>query len=168
MSVKKQVPSFCKMCSFYEEVTEELLDEHDVDSFLTHILDNSQSQNGRARVSKASFKNLLQSSSSNFCYSKTQHRFILQRGKKFFKKKTQVFVDSLRDSLKTSDEESNFLQFSLPKPKIKIGLTKSKGSSCAYYYEDNIEHPNRFILLSFWYQNNNSCVFFHQKVWNSR
>ena len=32
MSVKKQIPSLCKLFSFYEEVPEEFLDETDVDS----------------------------------------------------------------------------------------------------------------------------------------
>ena len=32
MSVKKQIPSFCKLYSFYEEIPEVFLDETDVDS----------------------------------------------------------------------------------------------------------------------------------------
>ena len=31
MSVKKQIPSFCKILSFYEEIPEEFLDDTDVD-----------------------------------------------------------------------------------------------------------------------------------------
>ena len=34
MSVKKQNTSLCKLCSFYEEIPEEILDKTDVDSFL--------------------------------------------------------------------------------------------------------------------------------------
>ena len=33
MSVKKQIPSSCKLYSFYEEIPEEFLDETDVDSY---------------------------------------------------------------------------------------------------------------------------------------
>ena len=33
MSVKKQIPSLCKLYSFYEEKPEEFLDETDVDSY---------------------------------------------------------------------------------------------------------------------------------------
>ena len=32
MSVKKQIPSFCKFYSFYEEKPEEFLDETDLDT----------------------------------------------------------------------------------------------------------------------------------------
>ena len=35
MSVKKQIPRLCKLYSFYEEKSELLLDETDVDSFFT-------------------------------------------------------------------------------------------------------------------------------------
>ena len=35
MSVKKQIPSLCKLYSFYEEIPEEFLDETDVDSIFT-------------------------------------------------------------------------------------------------------------------------------------
>ena len=34
MSVKKKIPSLCKVYSFYEEIPEEFFDETDVDSYL--------------------------------------------------------------------------------------------------------------------------------------
>ena len=37
MSVKKQIPSLCKLYSFYEEITEEFLDETDGDIYFYHI-----------------------------------------------------------------------------------------------------------------------------------
>ena len=44
MSTKKQISSFSKLYSIYEEVPEEFLDETDVDSYFYHsILDISQS-----------------------------------------------------------------------------------------------------------------------------
>ena len=53
MSVKKQIPSLCKLYSFHEEMPEEFLEETDVDSsFYQNISDNSQSQHRKARVSK--------------------------------------------------------------------------------------------------------------------
>ena len=36
MSVKKQLPSLCKLFSFYDELPEEFLDETDVDSYFYH------------------------------------------------------------------------------------------------------------------------------------
>ena len=52
MSVEKQIPSFCKLYSFHEEIQEEFLDENDVDSYFYHnIFDISQSQHRIVRVS---------------------------------------------------------------------------------------------------------------------
>ena len=67
MSVKKQIPSLCKLYSFYEEIPEELLDETEVDSnFYRNIFDISQSQHRIVRVSRGSNKkNHLQSSCSS-------------------------------------------------------------------------------------------------------
>ena len=58
MSVKKQVPSFCKFYSFYEEIPEEFLEETDVDSYFYHnIFDISQSQHRFVRDSRGSNNN---------------------------------------------------------------------------------------------------------------
>ena len=57
MSVKKQIPSLCKLYSFYEEIPEENLDETDVDCFVYHkIFDISQSQHRIVLVSRGSNK----------------------------------------------------------------------------------------------------------------
>ena len=58
MSVKKQIPSLCKLYSFYVEIPEEFLDETDVDSCFYHnIFDISQYQHRTLRDSRG----------SNFC-----------------------------------------------------------------------------------------------------
>ena len=75
------------------------------------------------------------------------------------KKELTRLVDNLRDFLKTIDEASKCIQIPLPKPKVRIGSTKSKENLFAHYYNDIIEHPNRQIRLSFRFGNNNSCVF---------
>ena len=59
MSVKKRIPSLCKLYSIHEETPEEFLDETDVDSYLYHIFDISQSQHRIARVSKGSNKKIF-------------------------------------------------------------------------------------------------------------
>ena len=56
MSVKKQIPSLCKLYSFYEELPEESLDETDVDSYFYIIFDICQSQHRKVRVSRGSNK----------------------------------------------------------------------------------------------------------------
>ena len=75
------------------------------------------------------------------------------------KRELTSLVDSLRDFLKTFDHASKCIQIPLPKPKVKIGSTKSKDNLFAPYYNDIIEHPNRQIRLSFRFGNKNSCVF---------
>ena len=57
MSVKKQIPSLCKLYSFYEEIPEEFLDETEVDSYFYHnVFDISQSQHRIRRVTRGSNK----------------------------------------------------------------------------------------------------------------
>ena len=66
MSVKKQIPSLCKVFSFYEEIPEEFLDETYVDSYAYHnIYDISHSQHRRRRVSRGSNRKYLQSGCSS-------------------------------------------------------------------------------------------------------
>ena len=53
MSVKKQIPSLCKLYSFYEDLPEEFLDKIDAVSFFYRsIFDISQSQHRIVRVSE--------------------------------------------------------------------------------------------------------------------
>ena len=57
ISTRKQISSWCKLYSIYEEKPEDFLDETDVDSYFYHtILDISQSHNRIVRVSKGSNK----------------------------------------------------------------------------------------------------------------
>ena len=165
MSVKKQIPSLCKLYSFYEEKPEEFLDETDADScFYQNIFDISQSQERKVRVSRGSTKKSSAIKLFQFCDSKTQQRYILQEKVKISKRELTCLVDSLRDFLKTFDKTSKCIQIPLPKPKVEIGSTKSKDNLFAHHYNDSIEHPNRQIRLSFRSGNNNSCVFSHKKV----
>ena len=60
MSVKKPIPSLCKLYSFFEEIPEEFLDETDVDSYFYHnIFDISQSQHRTVRVSRGSNEKII-------------------------------------------------------------------------------------------------------------
>ena len=160
MSVKKQIPSLCKLYSFYEETPEEFLDETDVDSYFHHnIFDLSQSQHRIVRVSRGSNKKSFAIKLFQFCDLKTQQRYILQEEVNISKRKLTCLVDNLRDFLKTFDQASKCIQILLPKPKVEIGSTKSKDNLFVHHYNDIIEHPNRQIRLSFRFGNNNSCVF---------
>ena len=78
MSVKKQIPSLCKLYSFHEEIPEEFLDETDVDSYFYHnIFDICQSQHRIVRVSRGSNKKSFTIKLFQFCDLKTQQRYIL-------------------------------------------------------------------------------------------
>ena len=59
MSVKKQIPSLCKLYSFYEELLEEFLVETVVDSYFYHIFDISESEHRIVRVSGGSNKKIV-------------------------------------------------------------------------------------------------------------
>ena len=67
--------------------------------------------------------------------------------------------DSRRDFLKSFDLAGKCIQVPPPKPKVKIGYTKSEDNLIAHYYYDIIEQPSRQNRLSFRFGNNNSCVF---------
>ena len=72
MSVKKQIPSLCKLYSFYEEIPEEFLDESDVDSYFYHnIFDISQCQHRGVQVSRGSNKKSFAIKLFQFCDLKT-------------------------------------------------------------------------------------------------
>ena len=160
MSVKKQIPSLCKLYSFYEEIPEEFLDETDVDSYFYHdIFDISQSQHRIVRVSRGPNKKSFAIKLFQFCDLKTQQRYILQEKVNISKRELTCLVGSLRDFLKTFDQASKCIQIPLPKPKVEIGSTKAKDNLFAHYYNDIFEHPNRQIRLSFRFGINNSCVF---------
>ena len=165
MSVKKQIPSLCKLYSFYEEIPEEFLDETDVDSHFHHtFFDISQSQHRIGRVSRGSNKKYFAFKLFQFCNLKTQQRYILQEEVNISKRELTCLVDNLRDFLKTFDQASKCIEIPLPKPKDEIGSTKSKDNLFAHPYNDIIEHPKRQIRLSIQIGNNNSCVFSLKKI----
>ena len=160
LSVKKQIPSLCKLYSIYEEIPEEFLDETDVDSCFYHnIFDISQSQHRIARVSRGSNKKSFGIKLFQFCDLKTQQRYILQEELNISKRELTCLVDSVRDFLKTFDHASKSIQIPLPKAKVEIASIISKDNLFAHYYKDIIEHRNKGIRFSFRFGNNNSCVF---------
>ena len=160
MSVKKQIPSLCKLYSFYEEIPEDVLDETDVDSYFYHnIFDISQSQHRVVGVSRGSNKKSFAIKLFQCCDLKTQQRYILQEEVNISKSGLSCLIDSLRDFLKAFDHGSKCLQIPQPKPKVDIGYTKSKHNLFVHCYSDIIERPNRQIRLSFRFGNNDSRVF---------
>ena len=160
MTGKKQFPSFCKLCSFYEQKPEEFLDETDVHSYFYHkSLGVSQSHHRMVRVSTGSNKKSFAIKLYQFCDLKTRQRYILREEVNYSKRKLTSLVDSLGDFVKTFDHTSKCIQIALPKPKVEIGSTKSKVNLFVHHCNQIIEHTNRQIFLSFRFGNNNYCAF---------
>ena len=158
MSLKKQIPSLCKLYSFCDEIPEEFSDKTDVDSYFpNNIFDISQFQHRIVRGSRRSNKKSFALKLFLFCDLKTLQLSILQEEMSI--RELNCLDDSLRDFFKTYDHASKCLQIPLSKPKVEIVSTKSKDNPVAHYYNDIIEHPNRKIRLSLRFENNISCVF---------
>ena len=154
MSVKKQIPSLCKLHLFYEEISKEFLDEIDIASYFYHtIFDFSQSQHRIARVIRSSNKKSFAIKLFQFCDLETQQRYILQKGTSL------VWSTTCGISQKTFAQASKCIQIPLPKPTVEIRSTKSEDNLFAHYYNDTFQHPIRQIRLSIRFGNNNSCVF---------
>ena len=164
MFFEKQIPSLCKLQSFYEEIPEEFLDETDVDTYFYHkLFDISQSQHQMVRVSRGSNKKSFAIKLFQFCDLKTLQRYILQEKMKISKRVLTSLIDSLRDFLKNFNHASKCMQIPLPKTIVEVGSTESKDILFAHYYKDIIEYPSRQVRLSFRCGNNNSCLFFIKK-----
>ena len=130
MSVKKRIPRFSKLYSFYEEKTEEFLDETDVDSHFYHnIFDICQPQHRKVSVSKVSNKKSSAIKSFHVCELKIEQRQILQEEVNNFKKELKILIDSLRDYLKTFVRACNCIQISSSKPKVDIESTETRRQS---------------------------------------
>ena len=144
---------------------EDFLDKIDVNSYFSYnILDISQTQHRKVRVSKGSNKKLFAMKLFHYSDIKIQQRYSLQKELNISVRELISLVDSLCDFLKTFDEVSKCIQIALPKPKTKLGSTKSKDSLFAHYCKDVIEHPKRQIRLSFWFQNSKPCVFSNKLI----
>ena len=127
MSVKKQVPSLCKIYSFYEEITEEFLDESDVDSyFYSNIFDISQSQHRLVQVCRGSNKKSFAIKLCHFCDSKRQQRYILQKVVIISKTELTCLVDSLRDFLKNLIKLASAYRFPYRSPQLRMDLQSQK------------------------------------------
>ena len=127
MSVKKQIPKLCKHYSFYEEKTEEFLEETDVDNYFYHnIFDISQSHHRIVRVTRGSNKKSFAMKLFQFCDLKTQSRHILQERVNISEREPTCLVDSLRDFPKFFDHASKCIQVPLLKPKVIFAQQSQK------------------------------------------
>ena len=127
MFFKKQIPSLCKLYSFYEQIPENFLEATDVDSCFYHkIFDLSQSQHRIVRFTRSSNQNLYAITLFQFCDLKTQQRYILQEEVIISKRELTCLIDSLCDFLKTFDHASKCIQIPLPQPNLRLDLNSQK------------------------------------------
>ena len=127
MSVKKQIPSLCKLYSFYEEKPEEFLDETDIDSYFYHnTFDISQSQHRIVRVGRGSNKKSFAIKLFQFCDLKTQQRYVLQKEVNISKRELTCLVDNLRDFLKNLIKLASAYRFPYRSPKLRLDLQSQK------------------------------------------
>ena len=159
-STKKQTSSLCKLYSICDEISEEFLDETDVDSYFYHnILDISQSHHRIIRVSKGSNKKSFAFKVFYFCDSKLQQRFILKEEVSNSKKEIESLLDSLGEFLKAFDQANKVSQIPLPKPKSEIGFTKAKDELFSQCYKDTVAHLNSQVRLSFRFEKKQDASF---------
>ena len=136
------------------------MDETDVDIYFFHnILDISQSHHRIVRVSKGSNKKSFAFKVFHFCDSKLQQRFILKEEVSISKDEIESLLDSFGEFLKAFDPANKVSPIPLPKPKFEIGFTKAKDELFSHCYKDIVEHLNKQIRLSFWFEKNKTCVF---------
>ena len=127
MSTKKQISSWCKRYSVYEEIPEEFLEETDVVSyFYHHFLGISEFHHRIVRNSRGSNKKSFAFKVFQFWDSKLQQQFILKDKFSIFKKEIESLLDSLGEFLKAFDQANKVSMIPIPKPKFEIGFTKAK------------------------------------------
>ena len=127
MSVKKQIPSLCKLYSFYEEIPEEFLVETDVDSYFYHnIFDISQSQHRIVRVSRGSNKKSFAIKLFQFCDLKTQQQYILQEEVYISKENSLVWSTICAIFSKLLIRLASAYRFPYRSPKLRLDLRSQK------------------------------------------
>ena len=127
MSVKKQIPSLCKLYSIYEEIPEEFLDETDVDSYFYHnIFVNSNSQHRIVRVSRGSNKISFAKKLFQFCDLKTQQRYILQEEVNICKKNSIVWSTICAIFSKVLIKLASAYRFPYRSPELRLDQQSQK------------------------------------------
>ena len=158
MSTKKQISSFCKLYSVYEEKLEEFLDETDVDTFITTFWTFHSPTTEEFELAKDPAKSPLHSKSS-FLQFKVTSAFFSQGRSQHFQKQIESLLDGLGDFFKAFDQANKLSQIPLPEAKFEIGLTKAKDELFSHCYKDIVEPLNRQIRLSFRFEKNKTSVF---------
>ena len=127
MSVKKQISSWCKLYSVYEEIPEVILDKTDVDSYFYHnILRILQSHHRIVRVSKGSNKKSFAFKVFHFCDSKLQQRFVLNEQVSIFKKKMNLYSTVWVNFSKLLIKPTKYRRFHYPNLNLRLDLQKQK------------------------------------------
>ena len=125
MSIRKQSPSLSKLYTIYEEVSENCLEETDIDSYFHHnFLDIAPNDNRIFRDSKSSKK--IHFKLFQFCNLKNQQKFILEEEVSVSLKKLAANLNTLRQFLKQYDKTVKF-------PALFIPFTQTKAGDWFYF-----------------------------------
>ena len=137
------------------------MDNTDVDNYFYHIdLDIALIDDRIVRVSEGSNKRTFAFKLLQLCNLKKQQRFILEEQVSVFLKEIAAILNTLRQFLKQYDKSVKFpASYPLLKPKQEIGFSLFKDELFAKCLQDNKEHCNRQIRLSFRFERNNVCCF---------
>ena len=148
------------MCAIYEEAPESFLDETDVNTYFCHnIFDFALIDNRIIRVRKGSNKKIFAFKLFQFCNLKNQQRFILEEEVSVSLKVLAAILNTRRQFLKPYDKAVKFPLYPLPKPRREIDFTSFKDELFAQKFQDNKEHCNRQIRISFRFERNKECCF---------
>ena len=127
MSVKKQPPSLCKLYSIYEEISQEFLDETDLDSyFYQNNFYISQSHGRIVLVGRNSRKESFAIKLFQFCDLETQQLYIFQEGVIFSKGKFTCLIKNLRDFLKALITLAGVYRYPYRHSKLRLDLRSQK------------------------------------------
>ena len=123
MSAKKQISSLCKLCSVYEEIPEEFLDETDVDCYFYHnIVDISQSHQRGVRPSKGSKKSLLHSKCFIFAIQTYRSDLFSRKKSAFPKKKSNLYSTVWVNFSKLLIKPTKYRRFHYPNLNLRLDI----------------------------------------------
>ena len=149
MSVKKQIPSLCKLYSFYEEMPEEFSDETEVNSYFYHnIFYISESQHRIVRVSKGSNIKSFAIKLSKFVICR-RNSFISSERWIFPKKDSVLLSAACAIFSKFLLKRASVYRFHKPNPKLGLNLQSQSTLSLLIAIKISLNiQINKFVYRS--------------------
>ena len=164
MPIKNQLPTLFKLYSIYEEISEDLLDEIDVDSYFCHsILNITQKENRLVRLSKTSSKKSFNFKVFKFDCSTIQQKSSLSEEIILTRRELGVVLGCLNDFLLQYLAAGQFNYYSSPTPKAPTSYTFLTDDLFCQHIHEIGEHSKRHLRLSFGLELNKDWIFSFRK-----